>query len=88
MLGALDDPEAQRSLLDAALAPEAGEDRDRLLDLASSSVRRHGDFSTRRQRADLGALLDHASGAEAEAAARLQGSLASTHKQFETAVQQ
>ncbi len=81
VLASLDDAHAQRALLDAALAPEAGEDRDRLLDLAASSVRRHGDFSTRRQRADLEALLDSSSGAEAEAAARLQGSLASSTDQ-------
>ncbi|MCH2136783.1 MAG: hypothetical protein MK101_09410 [Phycisphaerales bacterium] len=78
VLAAIDTAEAQRALINASLSPDAGEDRDRLLDLAASSVRLYGDHTTRRQRADLMELIKHASGAEAEAAARLQGSLAST----------
>ena len=77
VLANIDNAQSQRSLLDAALAPDAGEDRDRLLDLAASSVRRFGDHTTRRQRDDLAELLKHATGPEAEAAARLSGSLAS-----------
>ncbi len=77
VLANIDNAQSQRALLDAALAPDAGEDRDRLLDLAAGSVRRFGDHTTRRQRDDLAALLKDATGAEAEAAARLRGSLAS-----------
>jgi hypothetical protein len=78
VLATIDHAQSQRALLDAALAPDAGEDRDRLLDLAAGSVRRFGDHTTRRQRDDLGALIDQSTGLEAEAAARLRGSLASS----------
>lgn len=77
VLASIDNAQSQRALLDAALAPDAGEDRDRLLDLAASSVRRFGDHTTRRQRDDLAELLKRSRGPEAEAAARLRGSLAS-----------
>lgn len=87
VLGSMDNADAQRALLDSALSPTAGEDQDRLLDLAAGSVRRFGDFSTRRQRADLAALLKQAQGAQAEAAARLQGSLARKTSQYEAVVQ-
>jgi hypothetical protein len=82
----MDNADAQRTLLDSALSPTAGEDQDQLLDLAAGSVRRFGDFSTRRQRADLAALLKQAQGAQAEAAARLQGSLARKTSQYEAVV--
>ena len=87
VLASMDNADAQRALLNASLAASAGEDREQLMDLAASSVRRFGDFSTQRQRADLAAFLQDASGAQAEVAARLQGSLARTGSPVETAAQ-
>ena len=88
VLASMDNTQAQRLLVDAAVGPDAGEDRDQLLDLAASSVRRFGDYTTRRQREDLLALLKQSEGAESEAAARLQGSLASDGSTSKAVVQQ
>ena len=75
ILSYMDSPTAQRALLDAALSPEAGEDRVQLLDYSAASIRRYGDHASAAQVAELNKMIQNATGMEADAAAQVRGAL-------------
>jgi hypothetical protein len=74
VLALVDSSSAQQALIDEALAA-SGSDQVALLDIAAGSARRFGNRSEPRQIATLQALIGTASGAVADAAGRLYGSL-------------
>lgn len=75
ILSYMDSPSAQRALLDAALSPEAGDDRVQLLNYAAASIRRYGDNASKAQVAELSKLIESSTGMEADAAAQVRGAL-------------
>ena len=75
ILSYMDSPSAQRALLDAAMSPEAGDDRIQLLSYAAASIRRFGDNATNAQVAELSKLIQSSTGMEADAAAQVRGAL-------------
>ena len=75
ILSYMDSPSAQRALLDAALSPEAGDDRVQLLNYAAASIRRYGDSASKAQVAELSKLIESSTGMEADAAAQVRGAL-------------
>jgi HEAT repeat protein len=74
-LGMINDPLAQRALIDAALTDAAIEHRVMLLDEAAGSVRRWGNLAQDWQIEAVVDLAENASGYLADAAARLNGAL-------------
>jgi hypothetical protein len=75
ILSYMDSPSAQRALLDAALSPEAQDDRIQLLNYSAASVRRYGDHASKAQVAELSKMIQDSTGAEADAAAQVRGAL-------------
>ena len=75
ILSYMDSPSAQRALLDAALSPEAVDDRVQLLNYAAASIRRYGDNASKAQVAELSKLIESSTGMEADAAAQVRGAL-------------
>jgi hypothetical protein len=71
----INDPLAQRALIDAALTDAAIEHRVMLLDEAAGSVRRWGNLAQDWQIEAVVDLAENASGYLADAAARLNGAL-------------
>ena len=69
ILSYMDSPSAQRALLDAALSPEAGDDRVQLLNYAAASIRRY-DNASKAQVAELSKLIESSTGMEVDAAAQ------------------
>ncbi len=74
ILALLDSSQAQQALFDAALAAR-DEERIELLDRVAASVKRYGSRAEERQIQGLLDLIANASGATAEAAARVHGAL-------------
>ncbi len=74
-LSMIDDPLAQRALIDAALEDSDVDQRVMLLDEAASSVRRWGNFAGEWQVEMVVDLAENAEGYLADAAARLNGAL-------------
>ena len=74
-LGMINDPLAQRALIDASLLDATVEHRVMLLDEAAGSVRRWGNLAQEWQVEAVVDLAENASGYLADAAARLNGAL-------------